>query len=178
MVAGGRGSEPGMRELTTLRLEGDREIVIERTFNAPARIVFDAWSQPELVERWWAPRSRGVAVVQIVATVRTGGSYRYVLSHRDRQFAFSGAYIEVTPPARLVYTQIFEPAAGGAQPGDAEIVVTVTFDERDGRTRVRSHTQCLSAEVRDGIIASGMEHGMRETMEQLEELVGVLAGRA
>jgi len=107
--------------------------------------------------------------------VRTGGHYRYVILHRTgSKFAFSGKYTEVTPHSRLVYTQIFEPTASGANPGDAEVIVTVTFDERDGRTHLVSNSLCPSKEVRDAIIATGMEHGMRETMDQLEELVATL----
>lgn len=157
---------------TTLELRGDTEIVITRTFNGPARIVFEAWTKPELVKQWWAPRSRHVSVVGCEADVRTGGFYRYVLRlEKGTQFAFSGRYIEVTPPSRLVYTQLYEPTAGGATPGDAEVVLTVTFTERDGKTHLASSSMCPSAEVRDAIIASGMEHGMRETMDQLEALV-------
>ena len=174
MLAGER-SEAGAMNETTMQLKGDREIVIERTFNGPARIVFDAFTRPELVRRWWAPKSLGVSIVDCDAAVRAGGHYRYVLNVRDRQqIAFSGTYLEVTPPSRLVYTQVFEPTAGGAAPDDTPITVTVTFEERAGKTHLVSHTMCPTEEVRDGIIASGMEHGMRETMDQLEELVASL----
>jgi uncharacterized protein YndB with AHSA1/START domain len=175
MPAGtGNGDETALVNETTLEVPSDREILITRTFNGPARIVFDAWTRPELVERWWAPKSLGVAVVRCVADVFAGGTYRYVLKHSGREFAFSGRYLEVTPPSRLVYTQIYEPTAAGAPPDDEGIVVTVTFAEQDGRTRVVSRSMCPSQEVRDGILASGMERGMRETMEQLEELIATL----
>jgi uncharacterized protein YndB with AHSA1/START domain len=82
--------------------------------------------------------------------------------------------MEVTSHSRLVYTQIFEPTASGANPGDAEVIITVTFDEHDGKTRLMSHSVCPSKEVRDTIITSGMEHGMREAMDQLDELVASL----
>lgn len=157
---------------TTLELKGDREFVITRAFNGPARIVFDAFTKPELVTRWWAPKSLGVEMVSCDADVRAGGAYRYVFQVREvGRMAFSGTYTEVTPPSRLVYTQVFEPTAAGAQPSDRPITVTVTFDERVGKTHVVSHTSCPTRDIRDGIIASGMERGMRETMEQLEELV-------
>ena len=156
---------------TTLELRGDREIVIERTFNGPAHIVFDAWTRPELVERWWAPQSRGVSMVACTADVRAGGSYRYHLRHTRGEFAFAGEYLEVTPPVKLVYTQMYEPTASGTMPGDLAITVTVTFTERAGRTHVVSHTHCPTPQLRDGIIASGMESGMRETMDLLESLV-------
>jgi uncharacterized protein YndB with AHSA1/START domain len=168
--AGREGSERAMNE-TTLELKGDREIVITRTFNGPPRIVFDAWTRPELVRRWWAPTSRGVSIVSCDASVRAGGFYRYVMDVRGRQMAFSGTYNEVTPPSRLVYTQIFEPTAAGPQPDDVAITITVTFEERVGQTHVVSHTLCPTPELRDTIIASGMESGMRETMDLLDELV-------
>lgn len=176
MIAGrGRESEAAPLNRTSMELRGDREIVIARTFNAPARIVFDAWTRPELVRRWWAPRSHRVSVTSCDAAVHAGGYYRYVLRlDAGGEFAFSGKYTEVTPHSRLVYTQIFEPAASGATPGDAEVIITVTFEEHDGRTHLVSHSLCPSMDVRDAIIASGMEHGMRETMDQLEELVGSL----
>ena len=157
---------------TSLTLEGDRNIVIARTFNGPARIVFEAYTRPELVARWWAPQSHGVSIVACDADVRPGGSYRYVLRVRARQeIAFSGQYLEVTPPSRLVFTQLFEPTASGVQPGDQAITITVTFEERDGQTHFLSRTVCPTPELRDTIIASGMESGMRETMDQLETLV-------
>jgi uncharacterized protein YndB with AHSA1/START domain len=160
---------------TTLSLEGDREIVITRTFNGPARIVFEAWTRPEHVRRWWAPRSRGVFLTACDADVRVGGRYRYVARlDRGGEFAFTGRYVEVAPPSRLVYTEVFEPTAAGAKPGDPEVTVTVSFEERDGRTRVVSRSLCPSQDVRDAIIASGMEHGMRESMDQLDALVASL----
>jgi uncharacterized protein YndB with AHSA1/START domain len=91
-----------------------------------------------------------------------------------KQFAFSGKYLEVTPPSRVVYTEIFEPTAAGAQPDEEGVLVTVTFEERDGKTHVVSRSLCPSKEVRDTILSSGMEHGMRETMDQLEELIASL----
>jgi uncharacterized protein YndB with AHSA1/START domain len=160
---------------TSLTLEGDRDIVIARTFNAPARVVFDAYTRPDLVARWWAPRSHGVSIVSCEADVRAGGSYRYVLRvGPEHDMAFSGQYLEVTPPARLVFTQLFEPTASGAQPDDQAITITVTFDERDGETHFLSRTVCPTPELRDTIIASGMESGMRETMDQLEALLATL----
>ena len=160
---------------TTLELRGDREIVIGRTFNGPPHIVFDAWTRPELVERWWAPTSRGVAVIACTADVRTGGSYRYHLRHARGEFAFNGKYLEVTPPVKLVYTQVYEPTASGTMPEDVPVTITVTFTERAGRTHVESHMHCPTAEVRDAIIASGMESGMRETMDLLDSLIESLA---
>jgi uncharacterized protein YndB with AHSA1/START domain len=110
------------------------------------------------------------------AEVRVGGSYRYVVKlERGGQFAFTGRYIEVAPPSRLVYTEVFEPTAAGAKPDDPAVVVTVTFEEQNGRTFMTSRSLCPSKDVRDAIIASGMEHGMRETMDALDALVASLA---
>ena len=161
---------------TSMELKGDREIVIARTFNGPARLVFDAWTRPELVKRWWAPESRRVVMATCEADVRVGGAYRYVLriEKTGHRFAFSGIYQEVTPHSRLVYTELFEPDGAGTQPTDLPVIVTVTFDEREGKTDMVSHSLCPSPEVRDAIIASGMEHGMRETMDQLDVLVASL----
>lgn len=163
-------SEPAPANRTSMEIVSDREIVIERTFNGPARIVFDAWTRPELVKRWWAPRSLGVSVVSIDADVRVGGGYRYVLLPAGGdEFAFSGTYTEITPHSRLVYTQVFEPMRDAG-----EMVITVTFDERDGTTRMVSREVYPSREARDAALESGMEHGMRETMDQLDELVASL----
>lgn len=161
---------------TSMELEGDRDFVISRTFNGPARIVFDAYTKPELVQRWWAPKSLGDAVLECEADVRVGGGYRYVMRGASGEaFAFSGKYTEVTAPTRLVFTQLFEPTASGTAEGEEGLVITVTFEERNGKTHLVSHARCPSSEVRDMILASGMEHGMRETMDQLDELVATLS---
>ena len=175
MAANAGRSEAALMNQTTMELEGDREIVIRRAFNGPARIVFDAWTKPELVRRWWAPKSHKVSVVSCDADVRVGGHYRYVLQlDAGNRFAFSGKYVDVTPSSRLVYTEIFEPTAGGVQPDEEGILITVTFEERDGKTYLVSRSLCPSTEVRDTILSSGMEHGMRESMDQLEELIASL----
>lgn len=160
------GNEPA-RERTTLERRSNRELVITRTFDAPPRFVFDAWTRPELLERWWAPRLLGVTLFECEADVRPGGSYRYVFGRGPSQsMAFSGVYREVTPHARLVYTQIFEPArdAGAA-------IVTATFEPHDDKTRFVQHGVYPSKEVVDATVASGMERGMRDTMEQLAQLL-------
>ena len=169
-MAARKESEAVPMNRTSMELVDDREIVITRTFNGPARIVFDAWTKPELVKRWWAPKSRGVTVVGCDADVRVGGNYRYVLRPaQGDEIAFSGKYTEVTPHSRLVYTQIFEPMADAG-----ELTITVTFDEHDGKTRLVSREMYPSKEVRDIVLATDMEHGMRETMDQLDELVASL----
>jgi uncharacterized protein YndB with AHSA1/START domain len=147
----------------------DRELLVTRTFNAPARIVFDAWTKPELLKRWWAPKSLGVSLFECESDLRIGGTYRYAFG-RDptNPEVFSGRYSEVEPPARLVLTQIYE-----RMRNVGEAVITITFEERDGRTHVTLHQLYPSKEALDGAIASGMERGMRETFDQLESLIAV-----
>ena len=128
-------------------------------------------TKPELLRRWWAPRALGVVMFSCDADVRAGGSYRYVFGHPGQPpMAFSGVYREVVPGARLVYTQIFEPMREAG-----EGLVTATFEPRDGGTRLIQRELYPSKEVLDGAIASGMERGMRETLEQLEVLLHELA---
>lgn len=155
---------------TTLELVGDREIVVTRAFHGPAHIVFECWTKPELVRRWWAPRSHGVELVGCEVELRAGGGYRYTMRHAGGDMVFSGEYREVTPPSRLVYTEAFQPAPDLPPVGEPT-VNTVTFDERAGSTFVTLVTTCASAEVREMILATGMESGMREHLEQLAELV-------
>jgi uncharacterized protein YndB with AHSA1/START domain len=149
---------------TEMELVGDREIVITRTFRARAGVVFDAWTSAEHVRAWWAPASRGLTMAVCEAEVRPGGSYRYVLARNAERIAFSGRYIEVERPVRLVYTQRFEPMPG-------EITITVTFAEREGSTTLTAREVYPSKQVRDAALATGMEEGMRETFELLAELV-------
>jgi uncharacterized protein YndB with AHSA1/START domain len=165
-----KSSEQAPKNHTSMELKSDREIIIARTFNGPARIVFDAWTRPELVKRWWAPNSHCVVVVSCDADVRVGGNYRYVLKPPEgEEFAFSGQYTEVTPHSRLVYTQVFEPVKDAGA-----VIITVTFKEQDGKTHLVSHELYPSKEAREAALSAGMEHGMRETMDQLDELVASL----
>lgn len=164
-----RGKEKSMENPTTMERTSDREIVITRTFDAPPRIVFDVWTRPEFVRRWYSPRSC-TEVVDIQADVRVGGTYRYVTRADGQEFAFIGRYREVTPPSRLVYTEMFEPPGQTANEADGAIV-TVTFEERDGKTHLVSHSLFPSKEVLDMVLSTGMEHGMRETMDQLDDLI-------
>lgn len=158
-----------MKRATTDRVS-EREIVIQRSFSASPTTLFDAWTQPDLVKRWWAPASRGVRMVECEADLRAGGAYRYVLEQgKDRRFAFAGHYVELSRPSRLVYTQRFEPVLGHPMPGEAE--VTVSFEERDGTTLLVAREVYPSKEVLDGVLASGMEEGMQETWTQLDALL-------
>ena len=141
--------------------------LLRRTFRARPRTVFDAMTKPELLKRWWAPRSLGVVLISCEADVRVGGSYRWVFGRPgETPMAFSGVYKEVVPGVRLVYTQIFEP-----MPATGEGLITAVFEEVEGGTRLTQSELYPSKEVLDGAIASGMERGMRETLEQLEALL-------
>ncbi|WP_044282157.1 SRPBCC family protein [Myxococcus stipitatus] len=161
------GSEFPLED-TSMTTPSEREIVLTRTFRAPPRIVFEAWTQPEFVKRWWAPKSRGVELVECRADVQVGGAYRYVMRAEGNEFGFHGQYVEISRHTRLVYTQVFEPFP------DSPLLITVTFEEHEGQTRLRSHELYPTKEARDATLASGMEGGMRETMDQLDELVASL----
>jgi uncharacterized protein YndB with AHSA1/START domain len=164
-------SDPGRNRTTVERTSG-RELVVTRAFNAPARLVFEAWTTPELLKRWWAPKSFGISFVSCDADVRTGGTYRFVFAHpaAEQPMAFFGRYLEVTPPARLVWTNE-EGGEGGA-------VTTVTFEERGGETLVVMRDLYPSKEALDEAIASGSTGGSGETFVQLDELLVALgAGR-
>ena len=117
-----------MKNRTTVERTSEREVVVTRLFDGPARLVFEAWTRPELLQRWWAPKSFGVSFISCEADVRTGGTYRFVFRHAasEQPMAFFGRYIEVTPHSRIVWTNE-ESGADGS-------VTTVTFEEKDGRT--------------------------------------------
>jgi uncharacterized protein YndB with AHSA1/START domain len=146
----------------------EREMVVRRTFNGPARIVFAAWTTPDLLMRWWAPKSYGITFISCEADVRTGGTYRFVFGHSasDQPMAFFGKYIEVIPNARLVWTND-ESGEGGA-------VTTVTFEERGLETIVVMHDLYPSKEALDEAIASGSTGGIGETFAQLDALLVTL----
>src|SRR5262245_57191200 len=158
-------SEP-MTNRTTVERTSERELVATRTFDAPARIVFQAWTTPELFRRWWVPASLGLTLLSFEADVRVGGGYRVVFSHpaAPEPMAFFGTYREVTPPSRLVWTN--------DEAGDAGQVTTVTLEERAGKTLVVLHELYPSKEALDG--APGGEGGMPEQFEQLDELLVTL----
>ncbi|HVI22382.1 MAG TPA: SRPBCC family protein [Myxococcales bacterium] len=155
-----------MKNPTTTERTSDRELAVTRTFNAPARIVFEAWTRPELLKRWWSPKSFGITFVSCEADARTGGRYRFVFSHpaAPQPMEFFGRYLEVTPHSRLVWTN--------EESGDAGQVTTVTFEEKGGQTRVVMRDLYRSKEALDAAIASGSTGGTGETFEQLDELLG------
>ena len=163
-----KGSEPtAMKNRTTVERKSERELVVTRTFNGPARIVFEAFTKPELFKRWWVPKSFGLSLLSCELDVRVGGTYRLVFSHNGSEpMAFFGRYIEVTPHSRLVWTND-EGDDGGA-------VTTVTFEEKAGKTLLVLHDLYPSKEALDAAIASGSTGGMSETLDQLDELVVTL----
>jgi uncharacterized protein YndB with AHSA1/START domain len=165
----GRESEPTlMRNPTTTERTSDRELVVTRTFNAPARIVFEAWTRPELFKRWWVPKSTGMSLLSCEMDVRVGGTYRLVFRHDafPEPMAFFGRYLEVTPHSRLVWTN--------EEGGEDGAVTTVTFEERGAETLVVVHDLYPSKEALDGAIASGSTGGFSEQFEQLDELLVTL----
>jgi uncharacterized protein YndB with AHSA1/START domain len=159
-----------MKHQTAVERTSERELVVTRTFNAPARVVFEAWTKPELLTQWWAPKSFGVSFLSCEADVRTGGTYRFVFSHpsSEQPMAFFGRYIDVTPHSRLVWTND-EGGEGGA-------VTTVTFEDRGGETRVVMHDLHPSKDALDGAVASGSTSGFSEAFGQLDGLLVALGG--
>ena len=165
MDARREGEPPPMKNRTTVERKSERELVVTRTFNGPARIVFEAWTKPELLKRWWAPKSTGMSLLSCEADVRAGGRYRFEFGREaSKPMAFFGRYIEATPHSRLVWTN---------DEGDGGAVTTVTFEEKDGKTLLVLHELHPSKEALDGAIA-GMEAGMSETFAQLDQLLVTL----
>ena len=168
-----REGEPiPMKNSTMVERKSERELVLTRTFNGPARIVFEAWTKPELLKRWWAPKSTGVSLLSCEADVRVGGRYRFEFGHEaSKSMVFFGRYIEVIPHSRLVWTN---------EESDEGSVTTVTFEEKGGKTLLVMHELYPSEEALDGSIV-GMEGGMQETFAQLDELLvtlGASVGRS
>ena len=159
-----RGRETVKNQTTTER-KSDRELVVTRIVNAPARMVFEAWTQPELLKRWWAPKSYGIFFISCEADVRVGGSYRFVFGHAEapQPMTFFGKYLEVTPHSRLVWTN--------EEAGEAGAITTATFEEKGGQTLVVLHDLYPSKQALDEAIASGSTGGMAETFEQLDALL-------
>jgi len=158
-----------MKYATAVERTSEREIVVTRTFNGPAHLVFEAWSKPELLQRWWTPKSFGISFVSCEADVRTGGTYRFVFSHpaAEQPMAFFGRYIEVTPPSRIVWTN--EESADGP-------ISTVTFEEKDGKTHLVLSELYSSKQILDDAIASGSTgtSAAGEQFEALDELLVTL----
>ena len=166
-----RESEPTpMKNRTTVERKSERELVVTRTFNGPARIVFEAWTKPELFRRWWVPKSMGMSLLSCEMDVRVGGKYR--LEFEPDAVAFFGTYLEVTPHSRLVWTN--------EEGGEGGPVTTVTFEEKGGKTLLVLHELYASKEALDAA-GTGAADAMAETFAQLDELLltlGASVGRS
>ena len=153
----------------TVTLPTDEQILITREFDAPKHLVYKAWTTPELVKRWWSGRRGAVTLAEI--DLRVGGQWRYVMTANGGfEVAFHGEFREIVPNERIVNTEVYEmPGAPPLAPED-EPVNIITFTEEDGRTTLSVLTQTTSKELRDMIVDSGMETGMQESMDALEEV--------
>jgi uncharacterized protein YndB with AHSA1/START domain len=158
-----RESAP-MKNRTTVERRSDRELVVTRTFNGPARIVFEAWTTPELFTRWWAPKSMGMSLLSCEMDVRVGGKYRLEFEHDA--LAFFGTYLDVTPHSRLVWTN--------EEGGEGGPVTTVIFEDKGGQTRLVMHELYPSKEALDAA-GTGAADAMVETFAQLDELLTLRA---
>ena len=161
-----------MKNRTTVERKSERELVVTRTFDGPARLVFEAWTKPELFRQWWVPKSMGMSLLSCEMDVRVGGTYRLAFAHGDSEAAFFGTYNEVTPHSRLVWTN--------DEGGDGGPVTTVTFEEKGGKTLLVLHELYPSKEALDAA-GTGAADMMGETFKQLDELLvalGASVGRS
>lgn len=151
---------------TTTERRSDRELFVTRMFRGPARLVFQAWTTPELMQRWWMPKSFGITFLSCEMDARTGGTYRFEFGHpdSDKPMAFFGRYVDVTPHTRLVWTN--EEDEDGA-------VTTVSFEERGGETLVVVHDLYRSKEALDAALASGSTSAFAEQFKELDALLTV-----
>ena len=158
---GERNDRGATAHRTTAERRSDREMVVTRTFDAPARIVFEAWTRPELFKQWWVPKSSGLALLSLEQDVRVGGGYRLVFDlGESRTMAFFGKYLEVTPPSRLVWTN---------EESDDGAVTTVTFEEQDGKTLLTLTEAYPTKESFERNV--GSTDGLPEQFGQLDELL-------
>ncbi|MHB1139516.1 MAG: SRPBCC domain-containing protein [Microthrixaceae bacterium] len=158
-----RRGEPAPAERTTVERRSDREVVVTRVVDAPAHLVFEAWSNPELFQRWWVPKSMGIELHACEMDVRTGGTYRLDFGEG---MEFFGRYLEVTPPSLIVWTN--------EEPGGESSVTTVTFEEQDGRTLLVMTERYPSKEALDAA-GAGAADATQETFAQLDDLLATLS---
>ena len=151
---------------TTVERVSELELVVRRTVNGPARLVFEAWTRADLFRKWWVPRSFGLTLLSCEMDVRVGGQYRLAFQFQDSTMEFFGTYVEVIPNSRLVWTN--DEGDGG------QTITTVTFEEVDGKTLVVVHDRYPSKEA----IESGSTEALPETLDQLDELLATLQSRA
>lgn len=152
----------GVKRPTEVERTSERELVVTRTVDGAARLVFEAWTKRELFERWWVPKSFGLALLACEMDVRVGGKYRLVFRHGDSTMEFFGTYLEVTPPTRLVWTN---------EEADGETVTTATFEERDGKTTVVVRDVYPSKAALDAAIESGATGAWPDQFDQLDQLL-------
>lgn len=157
-----RANNPAdIKDGTTTERTSDRELVVTRIFNGPVHLVFNAWTTPELLMRWWAPESFGIKLVGCEVDARTGGRYRFTFDvpGQPEPMAFFGKYLEVTPPKRLVWTN---------EETDDGSVTTVIFEEMDGKTHLVLHDLYPSKDALDAALASESTGGFPEQFDQLD----------
>jgi uncharacterized protein YndB with AHSA1/START domain len=160
------GSEPGpVKNRTTVERTSDRDVVVTRTINGPARIVFEAFTRAELFKRWWVPKSIGMTLLSCEIDARVGGTYRLVFDHSPEPVAFFGTYVDVKPYSRLAWTN--------DEGGEGGPITTVTFEEKGGTTLVVLHERHPSKEALDAA-GTGAAEAMFETFDQLDELLVAL----
>jgi uncharacterized protein YndB with AHSA1/START domain len=153
----------------TLTLPTDEQILVTREFEAPKHLVYEAWTTPDLVKRWWNAKRGEVTVAEI--DLRVGGKWRYVLFTDDgAEVGFHGEFLEIVPNERIVSTEVYEGLPEGVTEEEGAVVNTATFAEEDGRTTLTILTQATSKESRDAIIESGMEAGLQDALDLLEEV--------
>lgn len=158
---------------TKTERKSDRELVVTRTFDGPARLVWEAWTNPDLFKRWWAPKSFGLKIVSCEMDIRVGGSYRLEIvvgNDASKPMAFFGRYTEVTPHSRLVWTN--------DESGEAGPVTSLTLEERGGKTHLVKSDLYPTKEALDAEIASGATAGADETFAQLDEMLVTLGERS
>ena len=156
------------RDSFTVTTPSDQEIRMTRLFDAPRTLVFEAMSRPEHVRQWWGNLGEGYSVPVCEIDLRVGGKWRFVNRHPQGEAAFYGEYLEIAPPARVVFTEIFEPFP------DSPSVVTAEFTEEQGKTRLTATVRYPSKEVRDMVMGTGMATGAGLSYDRLEDLLGRL----
>jgi len=164
-MVGSSGANSDTLKVTT---PSDSEIRMTRVFDAPRHLVFEAMTKPEHVKRWWGRLGEGYSVPVCEIDLRPGGAWRFVNRHPKGEVAFYGEYREITPPTRLVFTEIFE------QFPDSVSMVTAELADEDGKTQMTVTVRYPSAEVRDMVLASGMTRGAAISYDRLEDLVAEL----
>jgi uncharacterized protein YndB with AHSA1/START domain len=167
MVKTGKGS-------AVITLPADTQMLITREFDAPRHLVYKAWTTPELVKRWWHANRGTVTIAEV--DLRVGGKWRSVMvTDGGFEVGFHGEYREIVPNERLVYTEVYEGAPLMADGQEDAAINNVTFVEQDGRTRMTALIECSSKETRDAIINSGMESGMQDAYDLVEQVAQSLA---